>query len=501
MDLSKLSKAEKLALLDALEEKRQRELKKAPAYAPNAGQMQVHKSKASTRVVFSGNGAGKSALAANEVLWMAKGHNPIAGTFSQVPARIIVLLDSPSKITDQWIPELQKWHTFKEDQFHKRGKPTVSQITFANGSEILFFTHDQSPLSFESVELDYLVADEPPPRQVFVALRRGARKAGTTPKFLLVGTPIAASWMRTELWDPFSRGELPDTECFRFDSTVNKANLAEGYIESFSKLLTEKERAIRIEGQFFDLDGLALAHLLKRDKHVIRIAEWSARNPCVVVVDPHPSKAHVAVMVGVDREGRYYVLKEHAEKLIARQFTKKLIDLGWFNREKYNVVDIVFDSLGSADTTSGEGFRSFGEVMNEVLLEHRIGRARATSYDDKSDEEWIERIRDVLAIPEVPDNYGQCAPKLRFSTECPRSYHDAENVQWAQYARSRGMDESKPVLDIRNRDQLACIKYALASNLYPKKSTAVKAYYPKQSPTAYGAAPLSKPKILHLRRK
>jgi hypothetical protein len=500
-DLSKLSKAEKLALFDLLEEQAARARRKAAVYTPNEGQLKIHKSKAQLRLVLSGNGAGKSAAAANEALWLARGFNPITQKFTPVPCRIIVLLDSPTKITDQWLSEISKWCDLKPEQLHKRGKAYVSAITFDNGSEILFYLHDQNFLAFEGIEVDAIIADEPPPREVFLALRRGARKKGSAPKFLIVGTPIAASWLRTEIFDPWSKGELSDTDCIRFSTDVNSANLAPGYIESFGKLLTEKEKQIRFHGQFFDLDGLALAHLLNREKHVVRIAEWSPDNPCVIVIDPHPSKAHCAILMGVDRNGRYYVLREYGEKLVARQFAKRLIELGWFDRERYNVIDIVYDSLGSADSTSGEGFRSFGDVLNEVLAQHRIGRARATTYDDKADEAFIERIRDVLLIPTEPDNYGQTVPKLRFSADCPRSYMDCERVQWSQYARNRGLDENKPKLEIKNTDWLACIKYALASNLYPKKGTAVKPHY-SPAPASYGvAARRPKPKILHLGRK
>lgn len=482
-DLSKLSKAEKLALLDVVAEKETRERGKAANYVPNEGQAAVHGSTAQTRVVFSGNGAGKSALAANEVIWFCKGYNPILDEYTVVPARVIVLLDNPSKITDLWMPELSKWCNFTEDQFHKRGKPFVSQITFPNGSEILFFTHDQGLLTFESIELDYLVADEPPPRQVWVALQRGARKKGTKPRFLLVGTPIAASWLRTDVYEPWSRGELPDTECFRFETEVNRKHLAEGYIEQFSRVLNDKEKLIRLKGHFFDLDGLALAHLFDPKVHFIEPPEWDQRNPCVVIMDPHPSKAHHALLLGVNRDNEFFALDEYKEKAIARDFTISLIERGWFDKEQYNVIDIVYDSLGSGQTTSGEGFRSFGEVVTEVLRANNIGRARATTYAEKSDEDFVERIRDVLAIPDEANNFGLRLPRLRISKACPGLKHDIENVQWAQYAKNRGIDENKPSLDIRHRDFLSCLKYGLATNLFYKK-TKTKIY--SRAPGAYG---------------
>ncbi len=470
VDLSKLTKEEKLILLDVLEEKERRAKEKRDVYKPNAGQLPVHQSTTTLRCVFSVNGAGKTAMAANEALWLARGYNPITDTFTKVPARIIVLLDHPDKVADLWLPELQKWTNLTEDQIHKRGKPYPCAITFPNGSEILFYFHQQSPMVFESIELDALLCDEPPPRFAYVALRRGARKRGRTPKFLIVGTPIAAAWLRTDIFDPWTRGELPDTDCFRFETKVNKENLADGYIESFSSVLTEKEKLIRLAGHFFDLEGLALAHLLDSSVHLVDDFEWKLGDPCVIVVDPHPSKAHHAILLGVDEEDRLFAIDEYKEKAVAREFTKSLIKRGWMDR--YRIIDIVYDSLGSAESTSGEGFKPFGKVMNEELEKRGKGRARATTYSDKSDEDFIERIRDALVIPEEPNNFGERLPKLRVMRKCRGLWNDMENVQWAQWNKGRDLDENKPRLDIRHRDFLSCLKYGLATNLFHNKPKA-----------------------------
>lgn len=481
--LAGMSREEKLRLYEILQEKKRRLRAGQAAYSPNEGQSVVHESRAQLRCVFSGNGAGKTALTVNEVLWMAQGYNPILKEFTKVPARIIVLLDAPDKVTDVWLPELRKWTNFRDDQLHKRGKPYVTHISIDNGSEIIFMFHDQQPLLFESIELDYLITDEPPPRHVFIALRRGARKKGRKPRFLMVGTPISASWMRTEIYDPWAAGNLPNTECFRFGTEVNKNNLADGYEEEMGRHLTEKEKLIRFKGQFFDLDGLALAHLFDRRVHIVPKPEWDSENPCVIVIDPHPSKAHHAILLGVDEEDRLFYLDEYREKVIARGFMQALLARGWM--DQYKVIDIVYDSLGSADTTSGEGFRSFGDVINEVLAEDGRGRARATSYADKSDEDFIERIRDALAIPAHPDNFGQKIPKLRIVEGCGGIVADIENVQWAQWSKQKNLDENKPKLDIRHRDFLSCLKYGLATNLYHAKPKA-KLYRRKQPVSTYG---------------
>lgn len=473
-DLTALTREEKLRRLELIQEKKRRIREAASIYKPNQGQLPVHKSGAVLRCVFSGNGAGKTAMAVNEALWFVQGYNPVTKEFTRVPARVIVLLDHPEKVGDVWLPELNKWTNLKEEQLHKRGKPYISRISFPNGSEILFMFHDQSPLIFESIELDVIIADEPPPRPVYIALRRGARKKGRRARFLMIGTPISAAWMRIEIAEPWARGELPETECFTFGTSVNESNLADGYIEEFSRILSEKERRIRLEGEFFDLEGLALAHLFAEQTHVVEPFPWDNAWPCVVAIDPHTSKPHHAVLLGTDPEGNLFYIKEIKAKKVAREFASDLKEL----MRGFRVIDIVSDCLGSAEYTGGEGFKSFIQVLKDESIQ-----VRATTWDDKNDEDFIQRIQDVLAVPLEPNNFGDCIPKLRVMRGNPGIVSDFQNVQWVKH---RNLDEYKPKLDITNKDYLSCLKYALATNLTFNKTKA-RVYRRAEKPTSYGA--------------
>lgn len=476
IDITALSKERKLQLYDLIQEEKRRRQEKGISYAPNRGQEPVHKSQAQIRVVLSGNGAGKTALGTNEAIWWSDGYNPVTNSFTKVPARTIVVLDHPEKVTDQWLPELQKWTHIPEDHLHKRGKPYVNRITRPNGSEILFMFHDQNPLQFESIETDYVIFDEPPPRSLWVALRRGARKKNRTPRFLLIGTPISGAWIRRDLYDPWVKGEMPNVECFRFSTDVNEGNLADNYVSEFGALLTEKEKRIRLHGEFFDLEGLALAHLFDRDVHIIPPFEWDSRQPCVVAIDPHPVKSHHAIMLGCDEDGYLYYLKEIKKKAVARDFGRAVRD--WM--QGYRVVDTVVDSLGSAESTGGEGFKSFIQILNEPT----VGvRCRATTWTEKSDDDFIDRIRSALAIPDEPDNFGQNVPQLRIFEGNHGIISNIENVQWVKY---RDHDEFKPKLDITDKDFLSCLKYGLAAGLSPLKGKATIYRHNQIAGEAYG---------------
>lgn len=477
-----MSREDKIKLLELLNERERRQREKHPAFADRASpeQIEVLKCKENEIFVFAGNGAGKTAVGAEYMRCAVDGYNPYNGEKYIVPCRAYIILDKPEKIEQVVLPELRKWMVITNDQCHKKGKPYISLIERPNGSTIRFLFWDQNPMTAEGIEGDIFWYEEPPPRSLYIALKRAGRTRGRRSRYLFTGTPLAAPWLRTEVWEPWSKGERKNTMCFKFYTESNRKNLAEGWIEEFSAVLTEKEKGIRLRGDFFDLEGLALSHLFKRPTHTINRNDlnWDSRNPCVLVMDPHPSKAHHAILLGADHDNNLVVLEECKYKLVARQFALKIIERGWF--KKYRITDIIFDSLGSGETTSGEGFKPFGTVINEVFSQNGIGRARATTFDEKSDEEFIERIRDALLLPDKPNNFGQLIPKLRVVSDCHGIISDIENVQWK---RDKNLDENKPALEISNKDYLSCLKYALATNLYFSKQKD-KAFY--RTGNAYG---------------
>lgn len=460
-----LTREQKLELIRVLEEKSRRDAIRRPQFTPTQAQLPVIMSEAKERYLFCGNGFGKTTLLVHELHWAATGFNPFKKRSTPVPSKICLVIDSPEKMTD-FIAEYRNWYVLTEDNLHKRGKAHYSFMTYENGSTVTVLTHDVNPLKLEGSQWTHIFYDEPPPKPVFTGTARGGRIKGRPLQIMLGGTPLYQPWMRLDIYDPWSKGELADVDCFRGRTEDNANNLDMESVKRNWKKLSAHELSIRSEGAFHDLEGLALAHLFRSTTHTVSRTKllWDRENPVVIAIDPHPSKPTHAVVLGADRDNRLYVLEEYKEKAVARKFAKSLIGKGWFS--KYRIMDIVYDSLGSAETTSGEGFRPFGEVFNEVLEQHSLGRARATSYNEKSDEDFIDRIQDALLVPEEPDSFGQQVPKLRILSDCIGTITDILNVQWT---RDKRIDENKPKLDITHKDYLSCLKYALATNLHGTK--------------------------------
>jgi hypothetical protein len=461
MDLSKLTREQKLQLIAAAEEKRRRDLMARPKYKPNDGQIPVHRSKSDLRFVFSGNGAGKTTLLVNEIHWAATGVNPITGERSPVPAKIILVVDNSKKIDEVVLPEWRKWHLLPDEWLKREGKPYTSKIFYDNGSTVSIYSAEADPMTFEGVQATHVFVDEPISRNLYIALRRSLRIKNMPKKLLFCGTAISEAWLRREIYEPWSKGEIAELECFKVGTDTNKSNLPPDYLDSFGRALTNEEKEVRLKGGFFDAGSLALAHLWNRDAHIIPQSklDWNPNWPVVIGLDPHPVKKHVAVMVGATPDNRLIVLKELSLKATAEQFAAHLVR--WM--EGYRVVDIVCDSLGSTEGSGNEGFSTFIEVLNRVLHNYSKPHARATRYEEKSHEDLIDRLQSGLLIPEMADNFGKYIPKLRIVSSCKGTIENIESVGWQK---NRQTGEHKPKLDTSAKDYLSAMGYALAANVH-----------------------------------
>lgn len=449
--LATLSKEEKLKLLDLIEEKKRRKRETRVAFIPHEGQLNIIKDEHTIRIVTAANGSGKTALAVNEALWYALGFNPTMNIYTKVPAKIYIVLDSPEKVSSVWLPEIKKWYNLKEEQLKKNGKPFYTEICFDNGSTIKFLFHEQNELQFESIELSHCIFDEPCPQSLWVAMLRAGRIKNTPAKYLLIGTPLSQNWLRTYFVE-WEKGNFPDTKFFKMSTVANERNLTTGYIENFSRHLSENERRTRLHGEFFNTEGMALASLWKREKHLVREADLPAEYkqawPHVIAIDPHPNKPTFACLLAASPTGKRYYVGEVSLKMVPRDFA------AWLKKNwllTHRVTDIICDNSGQADYTGGQGFKSFIEVLLECGV-----RVRATTYDEKDAVDFLTRLQEGLFIPD------QGEPMLQILIGNPGIVKDIENVQWKK---QKGTEDYQPKLEIGNTDYLACLKYALASNL------------------------------------
>lgn len=453
-----LNREAKLARLAAIEEKRKRIMRSKPQYVATPGQLKVLACKARNRFNFSGNGGGKTTMLVHEMVAIAKGTDPWKKHTTRVPAKVIVVVDNARKIDERIIPELKKWYEIDDSWLKRLGKPYTSRIEWDNGSVIDFYSADADPSSFEGIEASAVLVDEPIPRTLYIALKRSLRVKGHLNTFLFCGTAISEAWLRREIYEPWVKGELPDTECFRMSSDDNAVNLADGYLEEFGRSLSEAEKEVRLRGGFFDTEALALAHLWNRAYHVVPTEQWRYEDsPCVIAVDPHSVKPHTAILLTCDKQDNFIAIKEMSFRGNATQFAERLVAF----KSGYKVIDIVCDSLGAMEGTSFEGMHSFIEGVRKTGIQ-----IRSTLFKEKNAEDLVSRLQNALTLPDKENQFGQRIPRLRVLSQCRSLIADIEAAAWQK---NRMTGELLPKIDTSIRDTLSCLGYALAANLFYDK--------------------------------
>jgi hypothetical protein len=91
----------------------------------------------------------------------------------------------------------------------------------------------------------------------------------------------------------------------------------------------------------------------------------------------------------------------------------------------------------------------------------------------------MDMIKSALELPENPNYFGQKVPQLRIFDDCMGIRRDLENVVWTRY---KGLEENKPKLDISDKDYLATLKYALATDISKFRRGKPKTLRSKKSP-------------------
>lgn len=455
---------EELAELVLMGEQAVRHEQKTEGYTPNPVQDRVHRSLAFIRALFSGNGVGKTTACIQEGIWTATGTHPWRRT-ARLPNTTIIVLDDSSKADTVYVAEIRKrrWYDLSKLKLEKHGRSYTQEIIFPNGSNWIFMTHEMAEDKFESLQCACVIFDEPPPRRILIALLRGQREKDMRPWIMFAGTPRGryAPWMYRELYRPWKFGERKDIECFFGSTDDNLINLDPDTIKRWEGFYDEKEMATRRHGSFEFLSGRIFDTFL-HDVHVEKPFNWPRSWPCILAVDPHLRKNHVAVVLGIDPDKDVHVICELETSLAGRRAAAFFLNAC----EKYWIRNAICDSFGAIELYDDPGSdtrKSFIKIFNETAKKMGKGRIqlRSTTKEEKKDDEWIEDMRDWL--DPIQDNEGKWRPRFHVFDTCPKLIDNYESYVWDEHTGKKADkgDPKEEPLGL-NCDQLMCVKYGLA---------------------------------------
>lgn len=318
----------RLAALEA-EQKRRRAEERIRYYNPHMKQRAFHTADKTHRIrlILGGNRSGKSECSMAEAVahsigyrpWLAKDDpdywvwHKIRGERMRVPNRGLIVGESFSEQVKKVL--VHKLLGSRDEgglipkPFVKSTKKNqigvITEIHLSNGSSIYFKSYEQDVKLFESENYDWYALDEPPPREHYVAISRGATDTGA-PVWMAL-TPLSQAWIHDELC---SRS---DVFKIHYDMKDNIGfGLSEEAVAEFEKDLTEDEKEMRLHGRFFHLQGLVYKefdrahHLLKRPDRKWPRDSWRYW----MHVDPHVRKRHKAVWIAIRPDDTYLVIGE-----------------------------------------------------------------------------------------------------------------------------------------------------------------------------------------------
>jgi phage terminase large subunit-like protein len=247
-----------------------------------------------TSAFLAGNKSGKTTaaciiaaeLAAGHVLWDMPGRplvqvayrNPSVGAFfaEDFPSHEEVTL--PTFLT--WFPH----HLIRRLVPGQDG--SIRRILCTNGTVIYLRTYDQGYRKAEGKDYDWLVFDEPPPRDVYTAGIRGLVATG--------GRAFIAATLLSEVW-LYDESEQPHVRMFEA-SIYDNPWLNEQARDDFVRTLTEEEKGIRVYGKPSTLTGAIYPYFNDRPPFVVedKLYWWDTFRdrpwPVILAIDPHERK-------------------------------------------------------------------------------------------------------------------------------------------------------------------------------------------------------------------
>lgn len=241
----------------------------------------------------------------------------------------------------------------------------ANTVYWRGGSVSHLMSCEQADSEFEGSVGHHAWFDEPPRREVYVAVRRGLMKTGGSVVFSC--TPLDEPWIYEELYLAGVEKKDPDIEVFEGATSENITIPAEE-LERFKKILTADEVEARFYGKFRHLSGRVFKEY-KPEIHRIPSFDVPYHWPVWVGIDPHRNKPHAVVFLTVSPHGVKYVCNEIYVSCPIQTLGSLIQDIG----NQYNVVNILIDTSAQE---SGWGKVSARSLLDQVGIRTKLAQKK-----------------------------------------------------------------------------------------------------------------------------
>jgi hypothetical protein len=277
------------------------------------------------------------------------------------------------------VPKLHEWLQAGTYETKKNNVGVESDWFFPKSkSSFTICTYNEDTKSHEGWTGDWVHADEPPPRDKYVANRRGL--VARNGIFTMAMTALDEPWILDEIVlkpDP-SVGIVADIPI-----TANTTLTAEA-IRIYEKDLTEDEKTARIQGGWLQLTG-RIWKGFNVAVHVVQPFKIPPDWPVEFQIDFHLNKPHAISFNACDNYNRYFICSEVWENMGSGELADEVIRLKNGNQWRLHYGEI--DALSKGDTSYirnrfGQAEDSYS-IIEKKLLKYGI-RLGVGSKDEKS---------------------------------------------------------------------------------------------------------------------
>jgi phage terminase large subunit len=376
------------------------------SYQPYAIQQKFHKSQAKFRGFIGGLGSGKTLCGAYEALQVALEYSGSLG---------VILAPTYRMLTDSTIRTFLEVCPHDLIEFYNKSEQHLKMI---NGSEILFRPgNDTAAIDrLRNVNVGWFWMDEGSLflRYAFQILIGRLREQKGPRRGWVTTTPKGYNW----IWDKFVN--KPTSDYFYVTaSSLDNPYLPEDYKRSLQQEYTGVFARQEIYGLFVGFEGCVYPEF-NRAIHVIDTSQYKfeAILGCVDFGFTNPS---VILKIGIDYDGRLYVLDEFYERHVT--------DSDLAEWAKNNLKDV---ELFIADSENPAGIQEF----KDRNLEAKGVKKQPLEPKETFIISGIKRISNLLVVR------GDGRPRLYVDQKCVNTIMEFENYRYPEKTEEQPMKEA-----------------------------------------------------------
>ena len=370
-----------------------------------------------------GNRSGKTTWNIATVASLLLGYLPWDKSLTRFPVPVRGRLcgeDNGHHLREVLIPKLKEMIPAEGVQFTRKnqmGLEAYWQLT--NGSVLELMSYEQSTDIYEGWSGHFVSFDEPPPRDKYVACKRGLIDYDGI--CLMSLTPLKEPWIYDEIVS-----KANNTMKFFVVDTLDNPHLSKEAISEFEMTLTADEIATRLRGGWLFLQGLVYKEY-EPNVHRIKPFKIPVDWPVYVAIDTHPRTEQAITFMAVDEKDRFYVIHEIFQHGSPEEVAQWILEYN----DKHHEIDMVLIEPGSqGDTNRGQ---SMFEIIDKLLSTRKI----PLELGSRDLSGGILQVRRALMSPNG-------LPSLFVFDTCERTHYEFTRYVWDEWRTDGRTEKQKP---------------------------------------------------------